>query len=319
MNASGSDPIELNTSEFEQMLAVIDALPDPVFILTETGRYAGIVGGKDSRFYHDGSVLVGQLLHAVLPQDKADWFLAQIHETLTSNCLRTVEYSLGGEEVDGLDTEQGPAGMLWFEGRVQPLASLYDGERAVVWVARNITERYKLENKLRDLSELDELTSLYNRRKLLEYLKQCFQDFQQNQRQASLLMIDIDNFKNINDNFGHLSGDETLVHIARTCQEMLRGSDMLARYGGDEFAAILPNSSLQAAEQVAKRILHNIAQDLQLPIEDVSGITVSIGVCGFHSTDINEEAILRRTDDALYRAKRAGRDQVISCENDQLD
>jgi len=315
MEVSDTNQPEAKLSEFEQMLAVIDALPDPVFILTETGRYAGIVGGKDSKYYHDGSVLVGHKLHDVLPKAKADWFLEQIRQTLDEKCMRTVEYSLGGEEVEGLDTDQGPAGMLWFEGRVQPLASLYDGERAVVWVARNITERFELENKLRDLSELDELTSLFNRRKLLDDLRQHFHDYRQNNCPTSLLMIDIDNFKNINDNFGHLVGDETLIYIAHLCRNTLRDSDIMARYGGEEFAAILPNSSLVDAEQVAERIRTKIASESEFPIGDISGITISIGVCEFHTTDINEEDILRRTDEALYRAKRGGRNRVVSCDN----
>jgi diguanylate cyclase (GGDEF)-like protein len=304
--------------EYEQMLAVIDALPDPVFILTESGRYAGIVGGKDTRFYHDGSVLVNHTLHEVLPREKADWFLDQIRQTLEEDRLRSVEYNLGGEEVEGLDTEQGPAGMLWFEGRIQPLTSLYGGERAVVWVARNITERYQLESRLRDLSEHDELTGLYNRRKLLDELNHRYGEFRRYQHQTSLLMIDVDNFKNINDNFGHLAGDQTLVHIARQCRIALRESDQLARYGGEEFAAILPNSDLCAAETVAERIRNLIASESKFPIEDVSGITVSIGVCQFHDTDSNEETILRRTDEALYRAKNAGRNRVISCEISHL-
>ena len=111
--------------KIEQMQAVIEALPDPVFILTKSKRYADILGGSDSRFYHDGSVLVGKLLSEVLPKDKASWFLEQVLHALETTRLHTVEYALGGEEDDGLDNSRGPTGMLWFEGRIQPLDSTY--------------------------------------------------------------------------------------------------------------------------------------------------------------------------------------------------
>lgn len=297
--------------EIEQMLAVIDALPDPVFILTESGRYAGIVGGKDTRFYHDGSGLVGHTLHEVLPKDKADWFLKRIRHALDEQGLQTVEYALGGEEVDGLDTEQGPAGMLWFEGRIQPLSSLYEGERAVVWVARNITQRYQLESRLRDLSEHDELTGIDNRRKLISELKNRFNEYQRYEISTSLLMIDIDHFKMINDEFGHLVGDDILIQVAKVSKLQLRDSDHLARFGGEEFAAILPQASLADAELVAERLRTCIPQLVKHPAGNKANVTVSIGISQLEKDDENEDSIIRRADEALYRAKRAGRDCVV--------
>ncbi|MBD3670643.1 MAG: diguanylate cyclase [Gammaproteobacteria bacterium] len=312
MEATDWDRSGPSNEEYEQLLAVVDALPDPVFILTESGRYAGIAGGKDTRFYHDGSHLVGHTLNEMLPASKAEWFLQQIQLTLEEACLRTVEYTLGGEEVEGLDTDKGPAGMLWFEGRIQPLKSLYDNERAVVWVARNITERYELENKLRDLSEIDELTSVYNRRKILGVLESCYKEFRHNQTPTSLMMIDLDNFKNINDHFGHIAGDKILVYVARQFESVLRDTDLIARYGGDEFVVLLPNSSLEQSMNIAERLRESISINQDTPVEDVSGISISIGLSEFQDTDANEDSLLKRADEALYKAKHTGKDRVIA-------
>lgn len=111
------------------------ALPDPVFVLTESGRYAAIIGGQDRQHYHNGAHLVDFTIYDVLPKAKADWVLEQINLTLTKNQLRIVEYGLAGCEVDGLDAQVGPDGEIWFEGRIQPLPTLIKNERAVVWVA----------------------------------------------------------------------------------------------------------------------------------------------------------------------------------------
>ncbi|MEJ2361554.1 MAG: diguanylate cyclase [Gammaproteobacteria bacterium] len=295
--------------KIEQMQAVIEALPDPVFIITESGRYADIVGGSDSRFYHDGSVLVGKLLSEVLPKEKADWFLAQIAQALKINGLHTVEYALGGEEVDGLDNTRGPAGSLWFEGRIQPLASTYDGERAVVWVARNITQRYELENRLRILSEQDELTGIYNRRKFIKELQHRFDELQRYHTATAVLMLDIDHFKAINDRLGHHTGDDVLIKVANRCKSLLRKTDVFARFGGEEFIFLLPQTQINDAVNFAKRISSEIST---ISIEENSPVTVSIGVAEILESDKQPEEVIRRADKALYQAKHAGRNRIAT-------
>ena len=299
-------------AELEQFLAVVDSLPDPVFILSESGRYVDIVGGSDSRLYHDGSVLVGKTLFEVLPEEKVNWFLDQIKHALNNNCLQTVEYALGGEEVEGLDTAHGPTGMLWFEGRIQPLQSTYAGERAVVWVARNITERYKLESQLRRLSEHDELTGVYNRRKFIEELENHFGEFQRYHTATTLLMLDVDYFKAINDQLGHLGGDTVLKEVANICQRLLRKVDILARFGGEEFVFLLPHSVLKDGYTTAQRISHEISH-MDVPFD--LKVTVSIGGSEILATDKTPNDVIRRADRALYRAKHEGRNRVV-CSNE---
>lgn len=296
-------------SKIEQMQAVIDALPDPVFILTESGRYADIAGGSDSRFYHDGSMLVGKTLFEVLPKEKADWFLAQIHYALDTNRLHTVEYALGGEEVEGLDNSQGPSGMLWFEGRIQPLKSTYNGERAVVWVARNITTRYQLEIKLRNLSEHDELTAVYNRRKFMAELQHRFDELLRYHSVTSILMLDIDHFKAINDQLGHHGGDNVLIAVAGTCKSLLRKLDVLARFGGEEFIFMLPQTNIKGAMDFAKRVSVAI-NDIRISSDKM--VTASIGITQLLGSDQEPDDVIRRADSALYQAKREGRNRIVT-------
>lgn len=139
----------INSLPASQLLAVLASLPDPVFLLTRSGRYAAIFGGTDSRYYHDGKGLVGKRLHDVLQPAKADWFLGEIARVLNSGGLQIIEYALSGRDVLGLD-DRGPADQIWFEGRVQKLNFQIDDEDAVLWVAGNITHRISIESQLSD-------------------------------------------------------------------------------------------------------------------------------------------------------------------------
>jgi diguanylate cyclase (GGDEF)-like protein len=297
------------------LLDMLSALPDPVFVLTESGRYAALIGGQDRQHYHDGAHLVDFSLYDVLPKAKADWFLEQIVTTLEQNQLRIVEYGLAGSEVDGLDTQQGPAGEIWFEGRIQPLPMRVKNERAVVWVACNITRRHQLEAQLQHLSETDELTGASNRRKLLDALRLSLWRLKERQLSTVVILMDVDYFKTINDRFGHIAGDEVLRGIAHQAMSHLRDGDLFARFGGEEFALLLPNTSLDAAYVIAERLRTAIASGSFLPDSDPSlKVTISMGLSLIQPQDQDIEAVLHRADDALYQAKRNGRNCLVLAE-----
>jgi diguanylate cyclase (GGDEF)-like protein len=300
------------TDQSDILLGILSALPDPVFVLTESGRYVTLIGGQDRQHYHDGAHLVDCGLYDVLPKAKADWFLEQINITLTLNQLRIVEYGLAGADVGGLDNQQGPDGEIWFEGRIQPLPMLVNNERAVVWVACNITRRHQLEVELQLLSETDELTGAYNRRKLLDALTLSFARFKERQISTAIVLIDIDYFKAVNDRFGHVAGDEVLRGIAHHAMTHLREGDLFARFGGEEFALLLPNTTLDAAKVIAERLRLAIARASFLPESHPPLIvTASMGLTLIQPQDHTIETILRRVDGALYRAKDSGRDCLV--------
>ncbi|WP_087022736.1 sensor domain-containing diguanylate cyclase [Thaumasiovibrio subtropicus] len=291
--------------------AIIAALPDMVFVITESGKYASVLGGDETSKYHDGSVLKGLTLFDVLPERKAHWFKSKIHEALVANTLQVFEYSLSGEEVKPVDVSSGPVGEQWFEGRVSPLQTRRYGEKAVVWIARNITERRKLEQKLVYQAEMDPLSEVFNRRKLLACLNETFKAFQHERVNATFLLLDVDNFKTINDEHGHQIGDTVLKRVADACRSILKESDIIGRLGGDEFGILHCSSQGAEGEALSRRLNEVVASmrfnDPQLPLS----ITVSIGASQFDVHDTGIESIYQRADNALYTAKRSGKNTSV--------
>lgn len=287
----------------EQLPALLDALPDPLFVLSESGRYLGVFGGSDTGYYHDGRHLVGLTLSEVMPADKAADVLGQVATSLRENRLLRIEYPLAASDVKGLENADGPDDVIWFEAYVQPFPERIDGERAVIWTARNISQRRRLEEQLREASLIDPLTHAFNRRKLVEELQHRFEEFQRYADRSAVLMLDIDHFKRINDEFGHSRGDAILRHLADTCRRQLREGDLLTRFGGEEFVIVLPHLGIDGARHMAERLREEVARA-------ESPITVSVGISELRADDTHFEAVLKRADDALYAAKRAGRNRV---------
>lgn len=276
------------------------------FRLTRSGRYAAIFGGKDLRHYHDGSGLVGLTMYDVLKEEKARWFAAEIERALASGALHIVEYELSGADVKGAG--DGPGHSIWFEGRVQALPFQVEGEDAVVWVASNITGKNEVQQQLRQLSETDALTGLYNRRKLIETLDQRLTVFEREKSQTSVLVFDLDNFKRLNDEMGHHAGDTALIEIARLCRQHLRQDDMIARFGGDEFVVVMPGTRQTDALEIAERLRERVPATLRESLCYES--TISGGVAEFGLPDRSASDILKRADEGLYLSKRSGRNRV---------
>jgi len=159
--------------------------------------------------------------------------------------------------------------------------------------------------RLKNVAERDSLTQLYNRRKLNECLDKEIERCKRDGMPMSLLFIDIDFFKKINDTYGHDVGDLALRKIASALAKNLRDVDVLGRYGGEEFAILLPETTETRAVQVAERIRQYIAD---LEIEPIGTCTISIGVASLQLSD-SADRLLKRADKALYLAKRKGRNR----------
>lgn len=163
--------------------------------------------------------------------------------------------------------------------------------------------------ELRDLSMHDPLTGLYNRHYLNEFLSRQVPFARRQNQGISFLILDLDKFKDVNDRFGHLTGDRVLTQVAKRLQESVREYDLLFRYGGEEFLVVLINTRLEEACVVAERIRQNVeADDFQLPDRNV---TVSIGAASI-PRDGELGAALAAADSRLYAAKAAGRNVCIS-------
>ena len=177
----------------------------------------------------------------------------------------------------------------------------------LIGVTRDITERKTFEAELRNLAVTDTLTGVWNRRHGTELLTADLSARRPGQA-LSLLMLDIDHFKTINDTFGHQAGDHVLIEIASRLRRSLRGSDMVARWGGEEFVVLLRDCALPDALRLAEDIRAAIAE---LPFGAMGSLTVSVGVAEARAGE-DLTTWLERADQALYRAKRSGRNEVAA-------
>jgi diguanylate cyclase (GGDEF)-like protein len=191
-------------------------------------------------------------------------------------------------------------------------------------VARNITERKLSEEHIKHFAFYDSLTQLPNRRFLSDRLTLAFAASKRSQQYGALLFLDLDNFKPLNDKYGHEFGDLLLVQVADRLKLCVREMDTVARYGGDEFVVILSHLDLDRkqsefqAGQVAEKVRASLAKTyvLAVPQEgaDVATIehhcTVSVGISLFFNHEGSEEEVLKRADIAMYKAKEAGRNAI---------
>lgn len=176
----------------------------------------------------------------------------------------------------------------------------------------DITRRKALEASLMKLSREDPLTGLYNRRTILDSLEEEITRAQRYSHPLSFLMMDIDHFKKINDQWGHPAGDEVLKTFAAECQSVKRENDKMGRFGGEEFVMLLPETAKPDAALAAERVRNRTSEmDIKTKCGTVAiPVTVSIGVTTATGSD-DVEAIIARADEALYAAKNQGRNCVV--------
>ncbi|HNM95086.1 MAG TPA: GGDEF domain-containing protein, partial [Mycobacterium sp.] len=176
----------------------------------------------------------------------------------------------------------------------------------ILGVTRDVSERRQFEAELRRLAVTDEVTGLWNRRHGEELLAAELADARAAGRPMALLMLDIDHFKSINDRHGHQGGDDALVEVSRRLRDSLPGTDMVSRWGGDEFVVLLRDCRIDEGLTVADKIRGRIADTA---FESFGLMTVSVGAAELQPGD-DLDAWLARADEALYKAKRSGRNAV---------
>lgn len=169
----------------------------------------------------------------------------------------------------------------------------------------DITNQKSLEAELERLARMDDLTQIMNRRTIFEFLENEIKRSLRDHHKFSVIMMDIDHFKKVNDNYGHVLGDQVLIEVAGLMGEEIREIDGLGRYGGEEFLVVLSGTESSEAFQVAERIRNRIAGHVF-----ASGIrvTISAGLSIYHGQDIHK--LVSQADENLYRAKEGGRNCV---------
>jgi len=155
----------------------------------------------------------------------------------------------------------------------------------------------------------DDLTQVYNRRYLMEFLHQQKNAADRGSKTFAINLLDLDFFKQINDTYGHAAGDLVLKQFASMLKNQLRGADIIARYGGEEFVLVLTGSDLSNAVETAERLRRNTSELVFPGLEGKIKLTISVGVTQYVVSE-SVEALLSRADNALYQSKREGRDRV---------
>lgn len=181
-----------------------------------------------------------------------------------------------------------------------------------IFTTRLIKKTSEIQQRLEYLAITDSLTGIFNRRHILSRFNEEFERAKRLKKDLGCIMIDIDRFKSINDEFGHLVGDEVLREVSVRIRNSIRIYDILGRYGGEEFLIILPDTDFDDTKSLAERIRENVKADMFLATDMPLHIhiTISLGIARMTNTDNSIDDLIKKADDGLYKAKNSGRDRI---------
>ena len=211
--------------------------------------------------------------------------------------------------VEGLETQLRTQGGRVFWASLSAQRLRFGGEDTLLCAVVDVSEQRRAQDRLRELATRDPLTDVHNRRHLEEVARRELARAERSGRALTVAMLDVDHFKRINDTYGHQVGDEVLCEIAKRCESSIRASDLLGRYGGEEFVVVFPETNLEEARVVSERLLGAVAGRPVACGKRAIPVTVSIGLTTFTSGQ-DMERLIERADAALYVAKANGRNQV---------
>jgi diguanylate cyclase (GGDEF)-like protein/PAS domain S-box-containing protein len=281
----------------ERYRALFDVAADAMMVISPQGILLDLNSMTCEHVNMTREELVGQHIRTIFTSARQQFVTANLEEILKKGEQRTFEALFASP--DSPVPVEINARLIEFQG--QP---------AVLGIARDITERKILQARLEYQASTDPLTALNNRRHFLLKADQEFLRYKRYGNAFAMLMLDLDYFKNVNDTYGHQTGDSLLREFARQMRVAFRHSDILGRIGGEEFSVLLLESSLHRGIEIAERLRQQV-EKTPLQLNDVTvSYTVSIGVTTACASDTSLDSIMRRADAALYRAKHNGRNQV---------
>ena len=287
-----------------QLKSTVDAIRDPIFEIGLDGIYYSCNAPADSVLPVPAETLPGKSVFDVLTREAAEVTLEALRCAMIEGFSQGEQYSLPLAR-----------GQRWFELSVARKQVDASGEPRFVVMTRDITGRKTAKSEIRRLAFYDPLTDLPNRRLLQDRLEHALTATGRSHHQGALLLIDLDNFKALNDTWGHDKGDLLLKQVAARLKACVRDCDTVARLGGDEFVVLIDDAgrfaadTVSATRQVAQKLLARLSEPYDVAgREHRSGS--SIGVSLFGSDTVTFEEILKRADVAMYQAKAAGRNTV---------
>jgi diguanylate cyclase (GGDEF)-like protein/PAS domain S-box-containing protein len=292
---------EVNRRKEERFRLMLEGIPSPAWLVSRERRIlaqnkaaASLFGTKNGDYCWKG-------IHGgeYLPDEYREAFEKNGSPLPGTKCY----FCLGDEALAGnepINSEVQLAGTIWDTWWI-PL-----GENVYLHYATDVTRYKKMEEELRCLSVTDCLTNCYNRRYFVQKLEEEIERAKRAGRKFSLVMLDIDRFKSINDRFGHNAGDLVLKSVAEVIKNRIRKIDCLARWGGEEFVILLPDTPVDKAAVLAEELRESISK---MDIPGVDRVTASFGVAGYCSEDTSD-TLVQRADNMMYEAKAAGRNCV---------
>ena len=288
-----------------KMLAFIKALPNETFVYDEMGNYLEIYSHEDHNLLASVDEMLGKNITDFLPPIVSKLKMDAIRSVLSTGQTKVIEYELRYK--DGKH--------LWFEGRIALISKDEKDKGKVICVTTEITERIELYKKVEAQAIQDPLTNCFNRRHFISLAEKETSRANRYSRPLSMMVMDIDHFKNVNDTYGHPAGDEVLKQLVDICQKVLRPADVMGRYGGEEFCILFPETSIDGALYAAERIRQLIENTLfHSKIADIK-ITISAGVANLQTIDNKNTTlgdVFVAADKALYIAKSEGRNRIHS-------
>jgi diguanylate cyclase (GGDEF)-like protein/PAS domain S-box-containing protein len=294
--------LEVQIHEQKHLLdTVMNNVEAHIYMKDSTGTYLYANRKTAEMFSLSPEQIVGKRDIELMPKEDADhlWQLdSQVFETQTKQ--------------QGEESFKDASGRMRHYWTVKiPLQSAAHGD-SLIGLSTDITELHLLKEELQRQASTDSLTGLYNRRYFYDFARREFSRSKRSKLPLSVIAIDIDHFKMINDQHGHPMGDAVLCAMAKRCLEVIREADVLARTGGEEFSLLLPETSLNTAMEIAERLRCLLqGHDLQVGPAPID-ITISLGVASYKKTENSFDKLFSRADHALLQAKQLGRNRVCS-------
>lgn len=285
----------------QRLRAFLDTARDAVIVIDEHGMVQEFNPAAERMFGYGASEMLGASVNLLMPAGTAE-----LHDSyLAAPRAKQSRDMTSGRQVSGRrrDGSEFPIEVTVGEARV-------NGRRLHVGVVRDVTERQAFERKLVEYATIDSLTGALNRRAFMEAAHAGLTLARRHGRPLSLLMLDADHFKCVNDTHGHHVGDAVLMRLSALARTCVRGTDSFGRLGGEEFAILLPETDGEHAIEVAERLLATV-RAAEITGDDGATIrfTISIGLAALTPDTADMDELLRRADRALYRAKALGRDR----------
>ena len=306
--------VEELQARFDFLLSAVDHLPNPIFMKDSEARFFFFNKAYSNFFGMKRKDYIGKTVLDLdyLPIEDRERFQSEDLYRIANSDV--ISYDTSFVAADGIEHPS----FYWSRGFRDKISGRSGLVGEIVDISKERMLKDSLDEsmdalkeaneRLRVMAQTDHASGLYNRSVLWEKGK-ALTEFNADPASCScMIMLDLDNFKHINDKYGHLRGDEALAQFARILRSECRGADLPIRYGGDEFLLILSNIDLENAKKVAERIRKRCKSELTLP--DGTPITVSVGVIAVNESE-DFEKNLSRLDSYLYKAKSQGRDCVV--------